>query len=102
MVWGVWSKLGNSSTRPFHAMTMLSSSTPPQNHTFSPPLKRPEGMCSFFRKNAHERRNHVQSYERQRLSRAQMTTIAATETMNSGAMKLCKFFENCVSQANSV
>ena len=61
MVWRVWSKFGKSRIRPLHAITMERPSTPAQNHTFSPPLKRPEEMCSFFTKKAHERRSHFQS-----------------------------------------
>src|SRR5690242_19036968 len=102
MVWRVCSKFGKSSTNPLHAMMIERKSTPPQNQTFSPPLKRADGGCSFLRKNAHARRSQVKSHERKMLSRAQMITITATETMKSGAMKLCTFFENCVSQPKSV
>jgi hypothetical protein len=46
--------------------------------------------------------SHCRSYLRGKLSLMNSTTIAITETMNSGAMKLCRFLHSAASQAKSV
>ncbi len=40
-----WSKFGNKSTRPDALTSRLSTTTPIQNHTFSPALNLPDGTC---------------------------------------------------------
>src|SRR5688572_14052065 len=102
MVARVWSKLGKSRMSPLQLTTMDAATTKPQNHTFSIPLKRPDGTCSPRRKKAGIFTIQRQSYERHRLSFAHITTMTSTETMKNGATKLCRFLHSAVSQANSV
>src|SRR3954468_10301052 len=102
MIARVWSKLGKSRMRPLQVTMMLSTTTPPQNQTFSPPLNLPEGMCLPLAITATAPSRNFRSYALGRLWRTYSTIIAATETMKIGATKLCRFLESAVSQPKSV
>jgi hypothetical protein len=81
-----------SSTRPEPATSRPISTTPSQNTTFSPALKRPDGgSCWPFRMRA-ELRSHTPSWRRGISSRANVTMTMSSDTTNSGPTKLCTVF----------
>src|SRR5215208_1274562 len=98
----VWSKLGNSRIRPLQITITLSTTTPPQNQTFSPALNLPDGTCLPRAITFQALARNWKSYDFGRLCRTNSSTMAMTETMNKGATKLCRFLDSAVSQANRV